>query len=106
MVGQPQPLAKALSELIALRGFARVRGDAQLTSVWSEVAGETIAAQTKVIGIKRGVLQVSVSNSPLLGELVSFHKTSLLKALKKQHADLKIRDLKFRLKAISNNQAE
>ncbi|MEX0718418.1 MAG: DUF721 domain-containing protein [Planctomycetaceae bacterium] len=93
----PESLGKALAELVALRGLARPRGDAQLADVWRNVAGPQIAAATKVLGIRRGVLQVGVSNSALLSELASFHKASLLAAMTREHADLKIRDLKFRL---------
>ncbi|MGH7200964.1 MAG: DciA family protein [Planctomycetaceae bacterium] len=99
MTGGPQHLGKALSDLIALRGIGRIRGNAQLAGIWREVAGERIAAATKVLGIKRSVLQIQVSNAPLLSELVSFHKSSLLARLQEQHADLKIRGLKFRLQS-------
>jgi predicted nucleic acid-binding Zn ribbon protein len=94
----PQHLSKALAELIALRGLARKRGNSQLQDVWQEVAGAKIGSQSRATVIKRGVLHVSVSNAALLSEIVAFHKTSLLEALKERHAHLKIRDLKFRLK--------
>ena len=94
----PTHLSQALSELIALRGLARVRGESQLADVWKEVAGPHIAQNTRVIGINRGTLQIAVTNAPLLSELASFHKSSLLQTLQTRHADLKIRDLKFRLR--------
>ncbi len=95
---EPEHLSKALSELIAARGLARVRGDEQLRQTWREVAGEQFAADTKVLGIRNGVLRIGVSNSALLGELVSYHRESLLQSLQQDHAFLKIRDVKFRLK--------
>lgn len=98
MASDPRHLSKALSDLIALKGLVRVRGEGQLASIWSGVAGPEISRQTKVLGINRGVLRIGVSNAPLLSELVSFRKTSLLKVFQEEHADLKIRDLKFRLK--------
>jgi predicted nucleic acid-binding Zn ribbon protein len=94
---EPRHLSRALSELFALRGLARVRGDAQLADVWTEVAGEAIATQTRVQGIKRGVLNVGVSNSALLSELAAFHKLNLIESLHERRPDLQIRDLKFRL---------
>ena len=103
---QPQHLSQALSELIALRGLARVRGDAQLDEVWREVAGSDIARQTKVLGISRGILQIGVSNSPLLSELALFHKFSLLKVLQEQHAGLNIHDIKFRRKTFSEKRSK
>ena len=101
--GEPEHLSKALSELIAARGLARVRGDDQLRETWREIAGPNIAAETRVLGIRNGVLQIGVSNSALLGELSSFHRIGLLNSLKQDHAHLNIRDLKFRLKG---NMAE
>src|SRR3954462_6227552 len=94
----PRRLSGALSELIALRGLARTGEAAELDAVWRAAAGESIASKTRVMGIKRGVLQVGVSNTPLLSELASFHRESLLRKLQLDHAALKIRDLKFRFK--------
>jgi Dna[CI] antecedent, DciA len=93
----PQRLAQALTELIAFRGYARVRGDAQLQSAWAGVAGATIARQTRALAIKRGVLQVAVSSAPLLSELAGFYRVSFVDKLRELHADLRIRDVKFRL---------
>jgi len=90
-------LSRALAELIALRGYARARGDAQVQAAWAEVAGPEIARQTRALGIKRGVLQVSVSHAALLAELVGYHQVSLLAALQSRHGDLRIRDFKFKL---------
>jgi predicted nucleic acid-binding Zn ribbon protein len=94
----PRHLSGALSELIALRGLARVQGDSQLAAVWQDVAGSAIAAQTRPLGIRRGVLLIGVANAPLLSELAAFHKEELLEEFRKNHADLKIRGLKFRLR--------
>jgi len=93
----PRPLSAVLSELVSLRGLARSGGTAELASLWREAAGAEIAERTRVLGVKRGVLQVAVSNASLLSELASFHHAALLDVLKRQ-PHLKIHDLKFRLK--------
>ncbi|MBS0264250.1 MAG: DUF721 domain-containing protein [Planctomycetes bacterium] len=93
----PQRLTQALSQLIALRGYARPQGEAQLQKAWREIAGTLIGRQTRAVAIRRGVLHVSVANSALLAELNGFHRQSLLEKLTEQHADLKIKDLKFKL---------
>ncbi len=98
---EPQPLGDVLSRLMALRGYGRVRGGRQLAEVWCAAAGEKIAARTRVLGLKHGVLQIGVSNAALLGELTSFHRHSLLESLQKCGADYAIRDLKFRLRTES-----
>lgn len=94
----PEHLAQAISRLIALRGLARVRGESQLQQTWNTVAGERIASHTKALEIRRGVLHIGVANAPMLGELASFHKGTLLTKLQTDHPDLRIRDLKFKLK--------
>jgi hypothetical protein len=94
----PLHLARALSELIALRGLANVQSGSQLDDAWRHAAGSEIAAATRVQGIRRGVMQVAVGNAPLLGELASFHKGTLLETFRKNNPHLKVRDLKFVLK--------
>jgi hypothetical protein len=94
----PEHIAQALSRLIALRGLARVRGESQLQETWNQIAGERIACHTRALEIRRGVLYIGVANAPMLGELASFHKLTLLTKLQTDHPDLKIRDLKFKLK--------
>ncbi|HLJ10839.1 MAG TPA: DUF721 domain-containing protein [Planctomycetaceae bacterium] len=97
VVPGPQRLSLALSELIALRGFARPRGEAQLQAAWAEVAGAGIARQTRAVAIRRGVLHVAVDHAPLLSELAGYYRASLLEKLRKTQAHLKVRDLKFKL---------
>ena len=94
---EPLHLSHALTEFVARRGLAAVRGDGQLRSIWKEACGEKVASQTKVLGFRGNILQIGVANAALLSELASFHKVSLLKQLRQQNSDLTIRDLKFRL---------
>ena len=94
---EPHQLGDVLSHLFALRGYGRTGTGRQLSVIWRTIAGETIAARTRVQGIKAGVLQIGVAGSALLQELEGFHKWSLLENLNSQHADLGITDIKFRL---------
>lgn len=93
----PLPLSAALSELIALRGFARVRSDQELEVAWKTVAGPEISAQSRPLLVSRGTLTISVQNPPLLSELASFEGPRLAQALKEQYPHLKIKTLKFKL---------
>lgn len=93
------PLSKALSELIALKGLGRIQGDQRLKDAWEQAAGEKIAGQTSVTGIKNRIVQVGVVNSALLNELNSFHKGSLLQKLQAEYGKQDVRDIKFRLKS-------
>ena len=93
----PLPLSVALSELIAIRGFARVRSDSELEAAWKKVAGPDIAARSRPMMVSRGTLTISVENAPLLSELASFQGPELLQNLKQQYPHLKIKTLKFKL---------
>jgi len=95
--GDPIPLGAAVSKLMALRGYGRTRGGQQLHVMWRESAGEQISSRTKVLGVSNGVLKIGVGNAALLGELVSFHRDSLLTAVRKHEFGADIRELKFRL---------
>jgi predicted nucleic acid-binding Zn ribbon protein len=100
----PERLSQAVTDLIALRGWARVRGNAQLVEAWKNVAGASVASGTRVVGIRRGILQVAVANSPLLCELAAYHKVTLLAAFSRDHPELKIRDLKFVMRGSLSTQ--
>lgn len=90
----PQKLASAISELVALRGLARVRGESQLTGIWEQVAPQW-SGRTRVLGVKRGVLRIAVGSAPLRSELQSFHRQKLLAALQTAAPHLALKDVKF-----------
>ena len=97
MAHDPQPLSVALAELIALRGFARVRSDDELRSAWKRVAGDELAAQARPLQLTKGVLTIAVSSAPLLNELAAFQSADLLQRLKQKVPHLNVKSLKFRL---------
>lgn len=90
----PQKLASAISELVALRGLARVRSESQLGDVWARAAGEW-SRRTRVLGLSRGVLKIAVNSAPLRSELEGFHRPALLAALRETAPHLGLKDLKF-----------
>jgi predicted nucleic acid-binding Zn ribbon protein len=102
----PQHLSRALGELIALRGYARVQGNAQLQEAWAAAAGLQFARQTRAVAIRRGVLHVAVANAPLLCELSSFHREALLGRLAAGRPEMKIKDLKFKLDSNISNPGQ
>lgn len=97
MSREPQPLSLALAELIALRGFARVRGDEELHAAWKAVAGDELAKQARPIQVVKGTLSISVEGAALLNELVAFQSAELLGRMQKQFPHLNVKRLKFRL---------
>lgn len=93
----PQPLARALGQLIQLRGYARVGAQSELAEVWSGLIEERFVRRTRAIGVKRGVLTVHVATAALVAELNSVHRTDLVERLAERAPHFKVRDIKFRL---------
>ena len=107
---EPVPLGKILSQLFALRGYGRVRGDQQLHEAWQKtlvaIGEPEWQAHTRVLNLRNGTLHIGVSSSALLSELAAFHKQRLLKSLRDNFAHLRLRDLKFRLASDNTPQEE
>ncbi len=104
MTRQPVPIAEIVADLMARRGFARVRSVEMLERAWTRVvavleAGNLIIQHTQVGSIRQGRLEVIVDHSALIQEL-EFQKATLLKSLTEQLPDEKIRELRFRLGTI------
>ena len=95
----PQSIGNILAELMAQKGFGRVRGAEALEEAWREAAGELAAGYTRVGTLRRGKLEVIVANSMLVQEL-TYQKPALLKTLRERLPDEKIQDLRFRVGTI------
>jgi predicted nucleic acid-binding Zn ribbon protein len=95
----PQSIGNVLAELMARRGFARLRSASALQAAWRDAAGELVGGHSRVVGVRRGKLEVIVSHSALVQEL-TFRKAALLAALAQALPDESIKDLRFRVGAL------
>jgi hypothetical protein len=98
-VAKPHKLADVLAQLTARHGFARVRSQVDYDAAWRSVAGD-LARRSCVGGVRRGVLEITVSHSTLVQEM-SFQKARLLAGLAEQLPGQEIKDLKFRVGTVS-----
>lgn len=96
----PQRIGDVLSELMARRGYGRVRSTESYEKAWRDAAGTLVAQYTRVGNLRRGALEVTVANSTLLQEM-TFQKPGLLKRLGELLPNEGIRDLRFRLGAVT-----
>jgi predicted nucleic acid-binding Zn ribbon protein len=96
----PQRIGEVLSSLMARRGYARVESGGACADAWRQAAGELLASCTRVTQVRRGVLEVLVSNSTMVQE-IGFQKAALLKQLAALLPDENIRDLKLRVGPIT-----
>ena len=92
----PEKLGDVLGRLFTLRGWGRRQGRLHLEQAWSEAAGEEIAKQTRVAGLRRGVLEVEVGSAVLMQELAHYHKRRLLEGLRARLPGTTLNDLRFR----------
>ncbi len=97
---KPSKLADVLGELLARRGFARVQSAGALELAWQKVAGDGLAPHTRLCGVKRGKLQVLISNSMLLQEM-TYRKAELLQQMIAAAPDAGICDLRFSVGPVS-----
>ena len=93
----PRPLSEILGALFAARGYGRRRGTRELEEAWEAAVGEPASRQTRLGGIRHGVLNVTVAHSTLLEELAAFRKPALLAALRRGAAGTGIHDIRFRV---------
>jgi predicted nucleic acid-binding Zn ribbon protein len=99
----PEPLGEILSRLFTARGWGRRQDRLHLEKAWNAAAGAEVGNVTRVNGIRRGVLEVTVGNSVLLQELAHFRKRKLLEQLRGALPGVTISDLRFRAGVIANS---
>lgn len=92
----PESIADILGRLFTSRGWGRKNDRLNLEAAWAAAVGPEVAAQTKVLGMRRGVLEVEVRGGPLLQELAQYHKRGLLGKLRPALPAVTLTDLKFR----------
>ncbi len=92
----PENLADILGRLFTSRGWGRKTDRLRLEGAWAEAAGPEVAAATRVLAIRRGVLEVEVKGAVLLQELAQFHKRGLLTRLRTAMPGVTLTDIKFR----------
>lgn len=93
----PRPLGEVLGALFAARGYSRLRGAGELEAAWESAVGEAVGRQTRLGGVRHGVLSVTVAHSALLEELAAFRKPALLTALRRDAPGTLVHDIRFRV---------
>jgi predicted nucleic acid-binding Zn ribbon protein len=93
----PKPLSEILANLFAARGYGRLQASNELERAWNAAVGDPGCRQTRIGGVKRGILNVTVAHSSLLEELSTFQKPALLEALRRDAPSTPILDIRFRV---------
>ena len=93
---RPKKIADIVAQLLTQRGYGRIEANEQLAEAWAAAAGEPLAAASRPGKLRRGTLEVAVTNSTMMQEF-TFHKQRILAELGRALPDAKIRDLRFRV---------
>jgi predicted nucleic acid-binding Zn ribbon protein len=100
IIYQPDPGAENIKDILArmftLRGWGRRSARLHLERAWANAIEAHQRDQTRVLCLKRGVLEIEVNDSVLMQELANFHRKRLLESLKKSLPNEHVKELKFR----------
>ncbi len=97
---RPKKIADVLAQLITARGYGRIQAAADFSAAWQAAVGDELARYTRPGRPRRGHLEITVTNSTVVQEL-TFQKQRILADLQAQLPDARIRDLRFRIGAIT-----
>ena len=96
----PRPISESLGALFRARGLGRLQATSELEAAWEAAAGEPACRQTRLGGVRHGVLTVVVAHPALLEELAAFRKPGLLAALRQNAPSTPLQDIRFRVGSI------
>ena len=100
----PENLGEILAALFTARGWGRRQERLAWKKPGPRPSGRSIAAQTRVGGLRRGVLEVVVANAALMQELAHFHKRRLLEQLRRRLPGTPLTDLRFRAGVVKDDK--
>ncbi|GHT26906.1 hypothetical protein FACS18942_05240 [Planctomycetales bacterium] len=92
--GKLSRLGDVLPSLIVRYGLQNEKNTEHLIASWSVAVGEPFSNVSRISALKRGVLEITVSHSAFIQELL-FRQNELLAAMQKNNPDEKIRKIKF-----------
>lgn len=92
----PEKLGDILGRLFTQRGWGRRSARQQLDQAWVNTVEPSYQPHTRVLVLRRGILEIEVNDAVLLQELASFHRRKLLEKIKKALPNSTIRELRFR----------
>ena len=91
--------AKSIKEIVSeyLEGtnFNEINETVNLEKAWENLTGKIISTNTKIIGLKKGVLIIKTSN-PIWRNELSMQKKELLSQFNQSQTNFNIKELIFR----------
>jgi predicted nucleic acid-binding Zn ribbon protein len=94
---EPRPIGESLREFIKRSPeVRRSKATLAMSTLWTEIAGQDVAAHTQVRGARLGVLTIVVDSPPLCHELAAFRRVDLLARMNERLGTKQLKDLYFR----------
>lgn len=98
----PVPIGNIVADLLSKRGLGRPQAATEIEEIWREVVGDGISPMTHCGKVNRQKLNVIVTNSIVMQELV-FRKHEIVKAFNKKTGSNLITDIRFRIGRLPNS---
>ena len=92
--GGVSKIGDVLPQLIVKYGLHRRRNLEQIEDAWRQAVGEPYAAVTRISGLHRGTLTITVPHNAFMQEL-SFRQSELIAMLSTSVKDEKIKRIRF-----------
>lgn len=88
-------LGDVIAQTLHRLGLDRPRARLPIAEAWAEALGPALAAQTRLMGVQKGVLTVQVPSPVIRQELENFRGAELLKKLQEALPGVGIRKIRF-----------
>lgn len=80
----PRRVGQFLQGILRAANPRRRGGLFELTEAWSRAAGPDVARRSRILGLQRDTLTVSVESASLRQEIETFRKTDILERLNRE----------------------
>jgi len=92
---KPKSIKTLMSDYFKGTNLKEINQAINISTVWKNIVGNTIAKNTEIQKFKNGKITVKTSNPIWRNELI-FQKEDLLNRLKKEEPELNIKEIEFR----------
>ena len=92
---KPKSIKTIMSDYFKGTNLKEINQAINISTVWKNIVGNTIAKNTELQKFKNGKITVKTSNPIWRNELI-FQKDDLLNRLKKEEPELNIKEIEFR----------
>ena len=92
---KPKSIKTIMSDYFKGTNLKEINQAINISTVWKNIVGNTIAKNTEIQKFKNGKITVKTSNPIWRNELI-FQKEDLLNRLKKEEPELNIKEIDFR----------